>query len=282
MTTESMTAAAITPVLRAEWTKFRTVRGWVVGLLAAALLTAGVGLLSHGECGGQQQPGGTVTVDGPQCSSPLGPGGEAVTDSFYFARQPLGPDGSITARLTSLASPGGWSKGGIMIKASTTPGSAYAAMMVTGGHGVRMQWDYTQDTPGLSGAVSPAAPRWLRLSRSGGTVTGYDSADGTRWVKVGTATLAGLPPMAQAGLFATSPGSSATTSTSIGGATAAGAQTRATATFDHIATSGARPPAPARPAPPASVGRHLGRRVQRRPGRGVPAGRRHRHRHRIR
>ena len=68
-----------------------------------------------------------------------------------------------------------WSKAGIIIKASTRPGSAYAAMMVTGSHGVRMQWDYTQDTAGLAGAVSAAAPRWLRLTRSGDTITGYDS-----------------------------------------------------------------------------------------------------------
>ena len=32
-----------------------------------------------------------------------------------------------------------WAKAGIIIKASTRQGSAYAAMMVTGGHGVRMQ-----------------------------------------------------------------------------------------------------------------------------------------------
>ena len=32
--------------LRAEWTKFRTVRGWVIGLTVAALVTVLVGLLS--------------------------------------------------------------------------------------------------------------------------------------------------------------------------------------------------------------------------------------------
>ena len=57
--------------------------------------------------------------------------------------------------------------------------------MVTGGHGVRMQGDYTQDTPGLAGAVSAASPRWLRLTRAGDTVTGYDSADGVRGVDKG-------------------------------------------------------------------------------------------------
>ena len=41
-----------------------------------------------------------------------------------------------------------WSKAGLIIKASTRQGSAYAAMMVTGGHGVRMQYDYTQDVAG--------------------------------------------------------------------------------------------------------------------------------------
>jgi hypothetical protein len=52
-------------------------------------------------------------------------------------------------------------------------------MMVTGGHGVRMQYDYTHDTAGRPGAVSAASPRWLRLTRSGDTLTGYASADGT-------------------------------------------------------------------------------------------------------
>ena len=69
-----------------------------------------------------------------------------------------------------------------------------------------MQYDYTGDIAGLPGAVFPAAPRWLRLTRSGDTITGYDSADGTHWTRVGTVHLAGLAATAQAGLFATTPG----------------------------------------------------------------------------
>jgi hypothetical protein len=60
-------------LLRAEWTKFRTVRGWVIGLIVAGLLTAGVGLLSHSECGSQASPSAPVVVGGPSCTSPLGP-----------------------------------------------------------------------------------------------------------------------------------------------------------------------------------------------------------------
>ena len=123
-----------------------------------------------------------------------------MNDTFYFVHQPLDRDGSITVRVTSLTGrippangnvsprsnvspdtrPGllPWAKAGLIIKAGTRPGSAYAAMMVTADHGVRLQDDYTSDTAGQPGAVSAASPRWLRLTRSGDTITGYDSADG--------------------------------------------------------------------------------------------------------
>jgi hypothetical protein len=146
-----------------------------------------------------------------------------VTDSFYFVHQPLAGNGSITARLTSLtgaqrrAGLQPWSKAGIISKAGTRPGSAYAAMMVTVGHGVRMQYDYTADIAGPPGAVSAAAPRWLRLTRSSDTLTGYESSDGTHWSEVGTAHLAGLPATVQAGMFAAALSSGQTTAQSISG-----------------------------------------------------------------
>jgi ABC-type transport system involved in multi-copper enzyme maturation permease subunit len=224
--------------IHAEWTKYRTVRGWVVGVLLAVLATMGIGLIGNNSCSGG-------------CSLPLGPGGEAVNDTFYFVHQPLAGDGSLTVRVTSLtglmppgtgrvrAGQGGpplvpglqpWSKAGIIIKSSISQGSAYAAVMVTGGHGVRMQYDFTQDTPGLPGAVSAASPRWLRLTRSGDTITGYDSADGVRWAEVGAVTLPGLPATVQAGMFAASPEQSR----AIGGSSGSSNPTLATGTFDQV------------------------------------------------
>jgi hypothetical protein len=242
-------------LLHSEWTKFRTVRGWVIGMLLAGLLIIAVNFIPGGQCGGMQ-PTGQVRLGGPGCALTLGPTGQAVTDSFYFVHQPIAANGSITVRATSMAgsySPGGapgqettsvlqpWSKAGIIIQAGTRPGSAYAAMMVTGSHGVRMQWDYTHDTAGLAGAVSAAAPRWLRLTRSGGTITGYDSADGAHWAKVGTTTLPGLPAAAQAGLFAASPTSSNVISQSVSGSSSSGLFTQATAAFDHVTMQGTPP-----------------------------------------
>src|SRR5271165_2132152 len=236
-------------LLRAEWTKLRTVRGWVIGIVVVVLVTAGIAMLDHSSCGGAVTPGG-ADITGLGCSSPVGPAGEAVVDSAYLVHQPLASGGSITVRVTSLsgaaAGPFGgglqpWSKAGIIIKASTRQGSAYAAMLVTGSHGVRLQYDFTGDIAGLRGAVSATSPRWLRLIRSGDRITGYDSADGAHWAKVGSATLAGLPSTVQAGLFAASPGYSNLTSQSINGSSASGGPTQARAAFDHVSLRGAWP-----------------------------------------
>ena len=253
-------------LLRAEWTKFRTVRGWVIGTLVAVLVTAGLGLFAAGASSSScQSTSGGPARTGPGCMTipPVGPGGEAVSDTFYFVRQPLAGNGSITVRITSLTgllpanpnTPVGpnapidtrpglvpWAKAGIIIKESTQPGSAYAAMMVTADHGVRMQDNYTNDTAGQPGAVSPASPRWLRLTRSGDTITGYESADGTGWTQVGTVNLAGLPSTVQAGLFAASPAYQAISQNNFGGGeNGIIAPSQDTAVFDHLSRSGTWP-----------------------------------------
>jgi hypothetical protein len=250
-------------LLRAEWTKFRTVRGWVIAMAAAAALTALAVVALAGVSNGSQNAGANPTVA-------IGPGGEAVTDDFYFVHRSLDGNGSITARVASLdtefPTPTGstfphiavpWAKAGIIIKASTRPGSAYAAVMATPAHGVRMQYDYTHDLVGLPGSVSAASPRWLRLTRAGDTITGYDSADGRHWAEIGTASLAGLPPTVQAGLFVTSPHLLAPNNSVSCGKVACSAgtpgqsfasnsslfsyTTQATAAFDHVSLRGQRP-----------------------------------------
>jgi ABC-type transport system involved in multi-copper enzyme maturation permease subunit/regulation of enolase protein 1 (concanavalin A-like superfamily) len=265
-----MTAATVTPyrsaqpagndgfaqLVRAEWDKFRSVRGWAIGMVVAALLMLALGLLAvQGGvvCGSSGGPHPKLRT-GAACMQafPTGPGGEAVTDSFYFVRQPLTGNGSVTARVTSLTNvqspqappglntgrrPQPWAKAGIIIKASTRQGSAYAAMMVTGSHGVRMQYNFTQDIAGLSGGASPAHPRWLRLTRSGDVITGYDSADGAHWSEVGAVTLAGLPSTVPVGLLAASP-VSGTFTTNFGGGTGNFGPTEITGVFDHVSVSG--------------------------------------------
>ncbi len=237
-------SAGFGPLLWAEWIKFRTVRGWVIGMLVAALVTVGIALLNHSSCGGTTTPGGPVVTGAGCAAPPVGPGGEPVADNFYFVHRPLSGPGSITVSMTALTAAHGpaglqpWSKAGIIIAASTRPGSAYAAMMVTAGHGVRMQYNYTGDIAGLPGTVSAASPRWLRLTRSGNTLTGYQSVDGTHWSVVGSVRLAGLPVTVQAGMLAASPVSSQSTAKSVSGSSSSGAITLATARFDRVLLGG--------------------------------------------
>ena len=114
-----MTATEITPyrsevgpgrdgfaqLLRAEWTKVRTVRGWIIGLVLAALLTMLIAVLTAvgGSRSCSNSPTGP-TLSGAACRQipPLGPDGQPVSDSFYFVHQSLAGNGSITVRLTSL------------------------------------------------------------------------------------------------------------------------------------------------------------------------------------
>jgi ABC-type transport system involved in multi-copper enzyme maturation permease subunit len=252
-------------LLHAEWTKFRTVRGWIIGMIVAVLVTAGIGIFAAAGGASQScQAAGGSAGDGTTCGPPalpLGPGGEPVTDNFYFVRQPLAGNGSITVRVTSLTSllpPAGrdlgappsrpgvvpWSKAGIIITASPSSSrSPYAAMMVTGANGVRMQWNYTGDTPGLPGAVSAASPRWLRLTRDGDAITGYDSTDGARWTVVGTVRLSDLPSTVQVGLFTASPQLPVSAVNIAGISQGGGGLTASTAVFDHLGRTGTWPAA---------------------------------------
>ncbi|BCJ34062.1 hypothetical protein Athai_15650 [Actinocatenispora thailandica] len=232
--------------LRAEWVKFRTVRGWLIGLGIAVLLSV---LLTYLVANGIHS--GTCTGTGT-CSSghpavPTGPDGEAVADSYRYLSRPLAGDGTVTAQLVSLTGristnpvnvapspsatrPGlaDWAKAGILLTPTARPGSSYAAVLATGGHGIRFQYDYTHDR---AARLRPAASaRWLRLARSGDTITGYESADGASWHRIGVAHLAGLPGTVRVGLFVTSP-------VVFHGRT--GRPTQATGRFRHVTVTGA-------------------------------------------
>src|ERR1035438_5018410 len=148
--------AGFARLLRAEFTKFRTVRAWVIALCAAAIVFVLLSFLSAFES------------RAPVPAVPAGPGGEAVSDTYMFVHQALAGDGTLTVRVTSLSgahpslSPASgnafgesskvqpdarlqpglapWAKAGIILEPDTNQGTAYAAVMVTGSHGVQMQY----------------------------------------------------------------------------------------------------------------------------------------------
>ncbi|WP_153452260.1 ABC transporter permease subunit [Streptomyces smaragdinus] len=231
-------------LLRAELTKFRSVRRWLIGLAAAALVSVTLTMLASNSGPGNNQAPDALA----------GPGGGAVQDRFRFVHQPLTGDGEIVARVVSMADGSGgsgerestvpgdedhgivaWAKAGVLIKDGTKQGSRYAALMVTPGHGVRLQHNYTEDLAG-----SDAAPknRWLKLVRKGTGFTGYESADGSDWTKVGTVTVAGLPRTAEVGLFVAS-SDRYTVERSFGTLSEGVGPSKATGVFDHVTLNGA-------------------------------------------
>ena len=132
-------------LVHAEWTKFRTVRGWVI---AAGVTIVAIAAFTFIGAGGSSSSCSGAGGGSACPAQPTGPGGVPVVDAFYFAHQPVTGNGTITVQVTSLtgqapvapagsvsdgpqAGPGGldpWSKAGIIIKENTSQGSAYAAI----------------------------------------------------------------------------------------------------------------------------------------------------------
>ncbi|MFF5218545.1 hypothetical protein [Micromonospora sp. NPDC000442] len=233
-----------TELLRREWTAFRR-PGRLTALAAAALTVIALGLL--------YAFGDQSSCPGPCPAAPVASDGATVSDRFWFLHRDLGREGSITVRMTAMTGtitypppnhdqivsglvP--WAKAGIIIKDGVRPGSQYAALMMTGGHGVRFQHDYRHDVSGDAGKVSAESPRWLRLTRSDDTITGFESADGKQWRTVATAKLDRLPDTVQVGLFATSPGDRTLRKVGLGGAIEEVRFTQAVGVFDNVAVEG--------------------------------------------
>jgi hypothetical protein len=213
-------------LVRAEWTKLRSVRRWIIALLGVAALTLGFSYFAASSSGADANLYPDFVV---------GPEGEPVTDDFHFAHRSLTGDGHMVARVARQADSHPRAGAGIMIKDGTRSGSRYAAVMVTPGAGIRLSADYTTDESVGAGG----APTWLRLTRAGDDVTVAASADGVSWQDLGTIRV-DLPVIAEIGLFVNSPPQvkiergAGTTSVGERG-------TEGRATFDNVTVDGGPP-----------------------------------------
>jgi regulation of enolase protein 1 (concanavalin A-like superfamily) len=112
-----------------------------------------------------------------------------TSDAFNYAYQSLTGDGTIVARVATVQNTASWAKAGVMIRGSLNTNSAQAFMLVSAGKGVAFQRRKSDGASSLSTAGTlSTAPRWVKLTRSGSTITAYESADGSTWTKVGSDT----------------------------------------------------------------------------------------------
>src|SRR5207248_3309604 len=91
-------------------------------------------------------------------------------------------------------------KAAIMMRASTAANAAHVLLDVgpTGNIEFMSRATTGAVTNWISGATQ-AAPVWLKLVRSGTSITGWMSTDGTTWTQVGTTTIS-LPSTIAVGL----------------------------------------------------------------------------------
>jgi hypothetical protein len=181
----------VTRLVLAEWTKLRSVRRWVMTLAAVVGLAVLVAVIEASSRGGGDAEAGEP-LEQPE-----------FTDELHFVHQPLSGDGSIVARVVSQEDSHEWAKAGVMVKERLEVGAPYAALLVTPDHGVRLQWGFEHDVAGSEDGA--ASGTWLKLTRLGDVVTGYESSDATTWEEVGEVDLDDLPSTVEVGLFVTSP-----------------------------------------------------------------------------
>jgi regulation of enolase protein 1 (concanavalin A-like superfamily) len=126
------------------------------------------------------------------------------SDAFHFVYKPLTGDGTIVARVASIANVNSWSKAGVMIRASLASNAAYALMLVSSAKGTALQYRKTNGASAASiTGTAGAAPMWVKIVRAGSVITGYQSSNGATWQKVGSVTLT-IGATVQVGLAVTS------------------------------------------------------------------------------
>jgi len=137
-------------------------------------------------------PAFAEAADGAILMNAIGADIWANADQFRYAYKSLTGDGSMVARVDALdATPSTWAKAGVMVRQNDAVGSVHSFMCMTGGDGNGASWQGRTSENGTSvnndatSAVAP--PYWVRIDRSGDTLTGYLSPDGQDWTQLGDA-----------------------------------------------------------------------------------------------
>jgi hypothetical protein len=153
---------------------------------------------------------GTFTVNGAGTSA------WSTADGIHFVYQPLSGDGTIVARVVSV---NGAFTGGVMLRDSL---NSNAMSIFVAYYGSQILSNYRTTTGGSTNQSvggSATLPYWVKVVRSGSTLSGYSSADGVTWVQVGTSQTIVMGQNVYIGLAASSGSTSSL----------------ATATFDNVA-----------------------------------------------
>jgi hypothetical protein len=178
-----------------------------------------------GQPGSATYSNGTFTVRG------AGADIWGTADAFQYVQQSANGDVQIVARVSAPSNTSTFAKAGLMIRGSLAANSAHVILDMKPDGGVEfMGRSAAGESTTVYAGASGGATVWLKLARTGSTVTGYVSQTGSNWSTVGsTSTAIGTPALV--GLIVCSHDTSQTT----------------TATFDNVSVTAASAPPPPPP-----------------------------------
>lgn len=111
-------------------------------------------------------------------------------DEFHFKFKQLSGNCSIIAKVVSVSNSDPWAQAGVMIRESLASNSKHAFMAVSAANGLNFVSRVSTGGPSAqTRATGLSAPYWVKLERSGTTLSGYRSTDGSTWTLVGSATI---------------------------------------------------------------------------------------------
>ena len=156
-----------------------------VNSLPAPWETADIGAV--GIAGSANESAGNFTVTGS------GTGITGSSDQFRYVYQTMSGDGSITAKINSHSGTTTSSHAGVMIRETTATGSMFAAVVHRGSGGKNMYAIRRTSTGGSTASTSSTSQTppncWVKITRTGNSLTMQRSTNGTSWTTINTSTI---------------------------------------------------------------------------------------------
>jgi FG-GAP-like repeat len=148
----------------------------------------------HGDVGAVAAAGSTSYQGGVFTVRGSGADIWGTADEFQYAYQFFPGCGTgdvdLVTRVDSVQNVNAWTKAGLMLRSSLSPGAAHASLLVTPGKGIAFQRRTALNGSSVNtGGPLTTAPVWLRLSVRGTIVTAYyRTSPSTAWIKIGEQT----------------------------------------------------------------------------------------------
>jgi fibro-slime domain-containing protein len=109
------------------------------------------------------------------------------SDQFHYFYTRVKGDIDISVKILSLTNTNEWAKAGIMIreKLAATSKHAFILRPYNTSLGIRLQYRRTNGAGSFDSTLTPYKDSyWVRIKRTGNTITGYSSQNGNSWIPV--------------------------------------------------------------------------------------------------